>query len=108
MKIENEVKHTPGPWKVITHEEWEKLHQDSAHYFSSVAQVNHEGYLEYLICQCADKGSLTKTQANARLIASAPELLEALKNCINALCGDYSPYNAILQAKQIVAKAEGN
>ena len=84
MKTENEVKHTPGPWIVMGNQ--------------------RNGHYDFVLPMAEDKDF----HANARLIASAPELLEALKNCINALYGGYSPHDAIEQAKQVIAKAEGN
>ena len=111
MTLQTKQGHTPGPWRVITYEEWEKLHQDGAHYFSSVAQVNPSGYLDYLICQCADKGSLQKTRANARLIAAAPDLLEACKAAYEVLAdipgGLTSAFNAAYKCRNAIANAEG-
>ena len=105
MKTENKVKHTPGPWS----------------YGDGVITCRKEAFMpnnaKRIICiaRCDDKEvnfleniSMGELHANARLIASAPELLEALKNCINALYGGYSPHDAIEQAKQVIAKAEGN
>ncbi len=49
-----------------------------------------------------------KTEANARLIASAPELLEALKELYEAVdsCVELTP-EILNIAKQAIAKAEG-
>ena len=50
-------------WRVIKKAEWEKLHQDGAHYFASVADDTGN-----LICQCANKNSLETAQKRAEHI----------------------------------------
>lgn len=92
-------------WRVIKKEEWKKLYQDGAHYFSSVADDNGR-----IICQCADKESLKLTQDTADLIARAHnihnELLEACKKVLKMLPPmTYTPSaQSILQ--QAITKAE--
>ena len=58
------TQHTPGPWKVVT--SWEDF---------MVEGPNREE----IIFQDGPYGTPTIKQANARLIAAAPDLLEALK-----------------------------
>lgn len=65
-------KHTPGPWRVMDRPEnaiWVQ------------GQPDENGYRE--ICTLPNYQLLKReqTEANARLIAAAPELLEALKGC---------------------------
>jgi hypothetical protein len=85
-------KYTPGPWKVVggtvimTDEE-------NSSWIGNVPAANpeHDKFFE--------------DRENARLIAAAPELLEALKNALYALTGDNDPdYDMIYAA---LAKAEG-
>jgi len=57
------AKHTTGPWRVT---------------FSRFSQVLAENGA--LIATCAKLGSLTTLEANARLIATAPELLAAVES----------------------------
>jgi hypothetical protein len=73
------AKHTPGPWSVIEQSDPPKIENDA------------DGFE---ICQCwqiwphidtTDAHALDIAQANARLIAKAPELLESL----DALLSDY-------------------
>lgn len=69
-----QTKPTPGPWLVS----------------SSVLVCNPEAKI---IAQCANFSGLgveiNEAIANARLIASAPDLLEALESCMDAMinCG---------------------
>ena len=70
----NEAKHTPGPW--FTHREG----------FSSVyieARIGGGMLQEVASCGPTNEGS-DQQEANARLIAAAPEMLEALKAMIDA------------------------
>jgi hypothetical protein len=84
MKPNNRNTHTPGPWSV----------EDG----TIVCFSNSE----YELCR-------TEISADARLIAAAPELLEALSWCIAALNsrGIDSTTGELDRAKQILAKATG-
>jgi hypothetical protein len=90
------VTHTPGPWRVGDGGSWGAMVKDG----------NGDG-----ICiPCS--GRLGPTDAaNARLIAAAPELLEALRALV-ANYGppaDYSAEFAILwaDAEDVIAKVDG-
>lgn len=51
------------------------------------------------------------TLANARLIAAAPELLDMLKKCLDALeyVGPWeTPVGLIERVQEVITKAEGN
>jgi enoyl-CoA hydratase/carnithine racemase len=55
-------------------------------------------------------GLITEFDANARLIAAAPELLEALEHISKELCdGEYVKHSpdAISKVKHAIAKARG-
>lgn len=91
------VKHTPGPWHV----------QPS----------DHPGGLlikpipGQVVAQCDE---LPEMEANARLIAAAPEMYEALRNFVSIVpradardTRDTSYNNARTQARTALAKAEG-
>ena len=94
MSGKNDTKHTPGPWKLTEHDE---------------RSARIESRLEFIArIEGIDWGS-EECKANARLIAAAPDLLEALKNLLwqhdnNAgqLCG-----MALQDARAAIAKAEG-
>lgn len=72
----SEAKHTPGPW--FTHREG----------FSTVyieARIGGGLIQEVAACGPTNQGS-EQQEANARLIAAAPELLEALRGLDEAYC----------------------
>ena len=101
-------KHTPGPW---------------IHFFKNKYLEWHVGLpcgpssdapnMNIALCPDGVPGSdLNESEANARLIAAAPELLEALKELVSyAEHPDFdgAPSDASLaKAKAVVAKAECN
>ena len=102
-------KHTPGPWN---------FSKDGAEIFP---ETGPNGYVE--LCRVVgpwdgskfyDKGT---AKANARLIAAAPELLEAVKVSLEFLDGQNMPKNIQEQISfknhqreiltKVIAKAEG-
>ena len=100
MAISTRVEHTPGPWKIGAH-----VHDPWTVY---VEQSDGE---EPGICT-TDGSAFTPIDsedeqiANARLIAAAPEMLAALKACLNMVNGDGQPPNWDW-IREVVAKAEG-
>lgn len=64
-------KHTPGPW------------EDAGR--AGLGRMVRAGTKEdpRWICVVYGEGVTPESQANARLIAAAPELLEAMKNLVN-------------------------
>jgi hypothetical protein len=103
MKME--TKHTPGPWIVKTY------------------TPNH-GCWNHWIQSKHGPSNTDEAEANARLIAAAPELLEALKelvaeheyrceklNAENGITDKWEsiiPTTGIIWAREAIAKAEGN
>lgn len=83
------TKHTPGPWKVS----YTKISVITAENGAVIAKVNKID-------------GLVNLQANARLIAAAPELLEALIECLDC---EFSVTDraAINKARAAIAKATG-
>ena len=94
------AKHTPGPWE---NHKWNcEEHQISAK-GGTIALVSHSHSLV----------SEAEADANARLIAAAPDMLEALRACLGDLSdivraegGDESP--AMIQARAAILQAEGD
>jgi hypothetical protein len=90
-------KHTPGPWRI--------------------ARYNHEDEEARLEMDCNHPDGWrwsgwigVRTEANARLIAAAPDMLGALKEMLEALWGEGDggePPAFIQRATDAIARAEG-
>lgn len=96
------TKHTPGPW-----------HYYRAHGCGFVGPSLHVPgsilYSEMAVCRLlADEREGVNPEANARLIAAAPEMLEALKGALDLLreAGLSNRLNGIA-VDVAIAKAEG-
>ena len=90
---------TPGPW--FEHREG----------FSTVyveARIRYGVIQEVASCGPTEAGQEAQS-ANARLIASAPDLLEALQQLLIRIADDeeYGPDHAITVARNAIAKAIG-
>lgn len=116
-------KHTPGPWLVEMPQEWpfsiliepNIIRMDRYAYGTgnksledvrSAASFPHKNR-EHISAKIAEQ------EANARLIAASPDMLEALIECrglLAALCGpDEAVANAVIrQADAAIAKAKGS
>ena len=75
------TRHTPGSWIAAISETWPHGHPERAEMALNIhGGDGQEGYDGNIICLIAKQGRITKQdEANARLIAAAPELLAALK-----------------------------
>lgn len=85
------AKHTPGPWRIT-------------------AQGKHVVSVEDgRICAAPEHMAKWNWDANARLIAAAPELLEALELIANTdpVEAALDPQRAVRVARAAIAKAEG-
>ena len=96
------IKHTPGPW----------------HYVKRTCGDGGSGTVtgpdNRSIMACNNSVDRTKEEklANARLIAAAPDLLEALREAADILsancdCGDCGPCNIERRDLAAIAKAQG-
>jgi hypothetical protein len=96
----NEIKHTPGPW----------------HWDDTVWDYDPEQQSPWLVDENDDWvlcGEIKCNEANARLIAAAPELLESLMAVIGKLekhFGSIDPVAGTPMAKayEAIAKATGS
>lgn len=92
-----QAKHTPGQWFI--NRESSDCHD---------GKLSIEVYGDYFIAQ-VDEGVCQ--EANARLIAAAPELLEALKKLASIDFGSHGwdefAENAAREARSAIAKATG-
>ena len=87
----NQSKHTPGPWNVDG---------DATVYgprFSIANDKEQIGIFEVADC----KGYKQEREANAYLIASAPDLLAALNRLIQSLPEDSNEYPDSASARQV-------
>ena len=92
--MNNTAKHTPGPW-TLERDRAKSLSLYSGSTF--IGEVYHE----------VDEPS-TQEQANAHLIAAAPAMYEALRDCVGRLEAYYGDtYPAVIRGKQALAQAEG-
>lgn len=94
------AKHTPGPWTFSRSDQF----GDARFY---VAQADGAPYTPHysdvatLIAETVPSERVSIQEANARLIAAAPELLEALKDLMAMYGGPF------LQGEAAISKAEG-
>lgn len=95
------TKHTAGPWKAVQNSAgaWE-IHPTGEFNYHSIAGAHFNEYVS------KDE---SENEANARLIAAAPELLEALGDIRAALIMGNNPNDKglIEMADEAIAKAEG-
>lgn len=91
------AQHTPGPWKVSrTGEELQ------------ISAISTPGYFAVIRGACA--GAHEQGEANARLIAAAPELLEALEELVGWLAEarlEMGGHIGLDDARAAIAKARG-
>jgi hypothetical protein len=96
-------KHTPGPWYVGT-----EFNDQGRHIYAAQKVRDDEGEEWHpLIATTDDDERLVDWQANARLIAAAPDLLDALKDLREAIKsrGVISTVKALSKTDAAIAKA---
>lgn len=69
------MKHSPGPWKLVDHDE---------EYIAITDELQDEG-----VCKVAGTYKRETMEANARLIVAAPDMLKALEK-LHAMYADFS------------------
>ncbi len=89
--------HTAGPWMYATGEDW-----DGAHVTDKHGRIVADCQGCDIPGTCGEVGT-DEAEANARLIAAAPELLEALRNLTHPMASDEDLQNALA----IIAKVKG-
>lgn len=105
---EASVAHTPGPWTADEHADSEDrgylADDDSGHF-----NIRSAGPLAWVIAVTIGDVAVPKRdeKANARLIAAAPDLLEACDEALNVLIGCCVPAGGADDRKHILdAKAQ--
>jgi len=95
-------KHTPGPWEI-------KAHPDSCYRFISAPE--HIA-LAQVVWRVEEEDRSPACEANAHLIAAAPELLEVLEWYVEKVA-DLKRYGVMIEtslqerAEKAIAKAKG-
>ncbi len=99
-----ETKHTPGPWWYDT---YNTVFSGSvpANNMLEICSIPDEPETGESPCPTRDKW-YPESAANARLIAAAPDLLEALKMILDDPIAPISTLS-MQHAKSVIAKAEG-
>jgi len=94
------MQHTPAPW---TREPGERFRHDQS---AGVTGPNGSYVAAALDLNRYDKDE--EVEANARLIAAAPDLLDALERLVHmAECNTVPGPNLMIQARAALAKARG-
>lgn len=89
-----EIKHTPGPWVVAHKDMTGNVLVDAGPYYVCTCWHYHGSVVE------------KEMSANARLIAAAPELLDALYDVDATATDAYDPV-MLAKVQAAIAKAEG-
>ena len=95
-----ETKHTPGPWHINEH--------TSGPAFDATRVYIDSGLIQVAIAE--RRADSLEQWANARLIAAAPELLEALKlftSVMHSKVTGETEDDALFQGERAIAKALG-
>ena len=107
----SESKHTPGPWRIIIDDDGNPLSgrlMVAAAPELDCAIVHWDGFAQEFWESARGKKEM---HANARLIAAAPDLLEALERCLNFIENTESEMGDTLEcgdkARAAIAKAKG-
>ena len=114
--MKTDTKHTPGPWHLgFEHPAIVESRRCGSDFLPIPGENWHWKIVrlttpagEFLVT--GENDTATARQANARLIAAAPDLLAALANIVKlADTSDfYLPRNWLEDARAAIAKAEGN
>jgi len=101
-------KHTPGPWT------FREVDSNEIHIDTGIEPtLKFDTWISMAIVNGSDLEKLgpSVAQANARLIAAAPELLKALsdlrKACVEAYKAGHISAEPFVRAGNIIAKAKG-
>jgi hypothetical protein len=104
--VNDTKRHTPGPWRIWTSNSFRRISSDATGHDGDVlhAVVQRDGHPDLHFPNGGFEGP------DARLVAAAPDLLEALERCMGALRvvspgGDADP--DVECARAAIAKAIG-
>lgn len=98
----SKAKHTPGPWRAV------KVPYDSSAFY--IKARNAPDKRSPMVAHIP-RSTVQPMEANARLLAAAPELLEALEllseSCARLRAPGYPPSDAENKARAAIVKAIG-
>lgn len=108
-----DAKHTPGPWRVCggATPAYMAIHSVNGYVVFSLADP--AAHSEWMPARAISAPSYREQRANARLIATAPDMLLALEECeavLSALSQVLKPLSnepALVNARAALAKAKG-
>lgn len=106
-----EIKHTPGPW--VSEGRFRRIQVDEYDHTAFCCDITTKGPawrggIAYIQSAEHIEGiTRHEAEANARLISSAPDLLEALKHALVYQPKDDSCDPWVSDARAAIAKAEG-
>ena len=89
--------HTPGPWKIERH---------YSPGYKNISAEKHTALAQVVWCM-EDEDRSPECEANAHLIAAAPELLEALEALVLDESKEYIPTRLWSAARAAIEKATG-
>ena len=95
--------HTPGPWHAYR---WAETHY-RAGFAASVGQDDELGMEAVDVCRFFEETEISKEEsnANAKLIAAAPEMLEVLMKFMDFKESEYVPNTMFDRASEAIRKA---
>ena len=103
------TEHTPGPWEIDKRDNGNIIILEDKELCPTVFIWGSQGQGHGRIAMIYSECGIGDLEANARLIAAAPELLEALERLFKQINNDhaYKDTFAMKQAKQAIAKVTG-
>ena len=97
-------KHTPGPWYI-----GKDTGDQNRHIYAEQMVCSDDGEEWHPLIACTDDDEqLIDWQANARLIAAAPDLLAALQQCVEHGIFPSAVEHVRAAARAVIAKATGD
>ena len=94
-----ETKHTPGPWQIWTSNSWRRIGSNATGRTVVEPITQNDGHPDLHFSNGGFEG------LDARLIAAAPELYEALKDVVNYFWGTDPPALEEGDVQQLVEAA---
>lgn len=102
------VGHTPGPWQTGTYDRGRFcVYAPKSNGRGICVMQNTQRVTPEEVAKYGEHGLNLEADANARLIAAAPELLDAVKQWETFLSVDCTDGRTLTAVRALIAKAEG-